>query len=115
MIPVGREPRPADITGSAEYAAELTESRDQRVHDALQWLTYAHLPEALRKFSAPFFATAVDLIVDIRADSDELIIALHKLTEAKDAAMRAGIRHQTGRAGSVPRPQQITAPPKLSD
>ena len=105
MIPLGREPHPVSVPGTAEYASSFTETRDQRVHDALQWLTYAHLPESLRQFSAPFFAVAVDLITNIRTDSDELVGALHKLIEAKDSAMRAGIRHQTGRAGSVPRPK----------
>jgi hypothetical protein len=37
----------------------------------------------------------------------ELTTALNKLIEAKDSAVRAGIRDSTGRAGSVPRPQTV--------
>lgn len=98
-------PDPMFVFGTAEHAANETEGRDMAVTDALQWLTFAHLPEPLRKFSAPFYDAAIDLLDEIRTDSDELIIALRKLIEAKDYGMRAGIIHQTGRAGSVPRPQ----------
>lgn len=104
MIPIGREPHPAMTFGTAEHAAMKTEGRDRRVADALQWLTFVHLPDELMKFSRLFYYTAVELLHEIPIDSDELVSALNKLIEAKDAAMRAGIRHQTGRAGSIPRP-----------
>jgi hypothetical protein len=97
--------------GSSEHAATVTEGRHPGVQDALQWLTYSHLPETLRIFSRPFYTAAVDLIDRIPTDSPELTTALNKLIEAKDSAVRAGIKHQTGRAGSVPRPQEVVDPP----
>lgn len=103
MISLGREPHPVGVPGTAEHAATVTEGRDQRVHDALQWLTYAHLPVPLVPFSQPFYQAACTLIFQIATDSDELVLALQKLIEAKDSAVRAGIKHQTGRAGSIPR------------
>lgn len=115
MFSAGRTPDPVSIFGTAEHAAAETEGRDMALSDALQWLTLAHLPEGLQRFSAPFYYAAVELIREVATDSDELIGALHKLIEAKDCAMRAGIRHQAGRAGSVPRPQALVEPPKLSD
>lgn len=90
--------------GTPSQAEEWTEGRHQGVRDALQWLTYAHLPESLRLYSRPFYVTAAALIRMIEMDSPELTTALNKLVEAKDAAVRAGIKYMTGRAGSIPRP-----------
>ena len=100
--------------GTSEHAAAVTEGRHPAVRDGLQWLTYAHLPEQLRRFSKPFFTTAVELVSEVTTDSPELTTAINRLIEAKDSAVRAGIRHATGRAGSVPRPQAVAEPPKLS-
>jgi len=100
--------------GTAEHAYAITEGRFPGVRDALQWLTYAHLPEALRDFSRPFYRLAVTLIDRIRTDSPELTTSLNAIIAAKDSAMRAGIRHDTGRAGAVPRPQEVVAPPTLT-
>lgn len=100
--------------GSAEHAAAATEGRHPGIRDGLQWLTFAHLPEPLQRFSAPFYGAAVELIDRIRTDSPELTTAINGLIAAKDSAMRAGIRHDTGRAGSVPRPQTLVEPPKLT-
>lgn len=113
MQQLGKTPDPASIFGTAEHAARETEGRHPGIRDGLQWLTFVHLPEGLRKFSAPAYYAAVELIREIRTDSPELTTALNRLIEAKDSAMRAGIRHQTGRAGSIPRPEQVVAPPKF--
>lgn len=104
-----------DVFGTREHAAKVTKDRHPGVQDALQWLTFSHLPEKLRLFSAPFYAAAVDVIQRIVTDSPELTTALNKLVEAKDSGVRAGIKYDTGRAGSVPRPQEIVHPPKLSN
>jgi hypothetical protein len=101
--------------GTAEHAAAVTEGRHPGVCDALQWLTFAHLPEALQKYSAPFYTAAVELIKRITTDSPELTTALNKLIASKDSGVRAGIKHDTGRAGSVPRAQAVVSPPKLSE
>lgn len=102
---------PASVRGSREHAESVTHGRHPGVQSALQWLTFSHLPEALQTFSRPFYSAAVELIERIGTDSAELTTALNKLIEAKDSAVRAGIRHETGRAGSVPRPQTVVNPP----
>jgi hypothetical protein len=102
---------PASVRGSREHAESVTHGRHPGVQSALQWLTFSHLPEALQTFSRPFYGAAVELIERIDTDSAELTTALNKLIEAKDSAVRAGIRHETGRAGSVPRPQTVVNPP----
>lgn len=100
--------------GSAEHAAAMTEGRHPGIRDGLQWLTFAHLPETLQRFSMPFYSAACDLLDTIATDSPELTTAINRLIEAKDSAVRAGIRHDTGRAGSVPRPQAVVLPPSLT-
>lgn len=102
---------PANVLGTREHAESITQRRHPGVHDALQWLTYSHLPSALKRYSAPFYLAAVDLITEISSDCPELTTALNKLIEAKDSAVRAGIKDSTGRAGSVPRPQAVVDPP----
>ena len=100
--------------GSAEHAAATTAGRHPAIRDGLQWLTYTHLPEALQQYSEIFYQSAVDLVVRITTDSPELTTAINGLITAKDSAMRAGIRQDTGRAGSVPRPQKVVDPPQLA-
>jgi hypothetical protein len=100
--------------GTRRHAEILTDGRHPGVRDALQWLTYSHLPPALRAFSEPFYAAAVDLVLVVGTDSPELSSALNHLIAAKDSAVRAGIKHQQGRAGSVPRPQEVVDPPHLT-
>jgi hypothetical protein len=90
--------------GSPEHAALITEGRHPGIRDGLQWLTFTHLPVTLRPYSEVFYFAAVQMIRGIPTDSPELTTALNKLIEAKDSAVRAGIRNDTGRAGSIPRP-----------
>lgn len=98
---------PRTVYGTREHAERITEGRHQAVRDALQWLTFSHLPKALQRFSRPLYLAAVDLVNEIRTDSPELTTALNRLVEAKDSAVRAGIKADTGRAGPVPRPQTV--------
>lgn len=100
--------------GDAEHAFTVTEGRQPEIRDGIQWLTYDHLPDKLKRYSEVFYQAAVDMLNRITVDSPELIAALNRLLEAKDSAVRAGIRNDTGRAGSVPRPQNVVAPPQLS-
>lgn len=104
---------PRNTLGTREHAEELAYGRHPGVGTALQWLAYSHLPEELRRFSAPFYDAAMELVDTIRTDSAELTTALNKLVEAKDWAVRAGIRHQHGRPGPVARPQTVVNPPNL--
>lgn len=99
--------------GTREHAEEITRGRHPGVCDALQWLTFSHLPEQLQRYSATFYAAAVELVDSVRTDCPELTTALNKLIEAKDSAVRAGIKSITGRAGSVPRPSTVVDPPRF--
>ena len=54
----------------------------------LQFFEYAHLPPALQTVSAPFCALAQAIARDLPRNP-ERTVALRKLLEAKDAAVRA--------------------------
>ena len=54
----------------------------------MQFFQYAHLPEALQAVSKPFCELAAQLI-DRLPSNPERSVALRKLLEAKDAAVRA--------------------------
>lgn len=56
----------------------------------LQFFAYEHLPEHLRKVSAPFGELAKQ-VVDTLPRNAERSVALRKLLEAKDAAVRAAV------------------------
>lgn len=103
----------AAIFGTREHANLVAGDRHPGIRDGLQWLTYAHLPPTLRPYSEPCYRAAVALLWSVATDSPELTTAINKLIEAKDSAVRAGIRDTTGRAGSVPRPQELVDPPTL--
>ena len=63
------------------------------ISHVLQFFVYTHLPESLQSMSKPFHQLAHD--VALRApDSRETTIALRKLLEAKDAAVRAVLDQQ---------------------
>jgi len=57
-------------------------------HYLMQFFAYEHLPEALKKYSKPFFdiAQAQNLYLP---DNPEKSTCLRKLLEAKDCAVRA--------------------------
>lgn len=97
--------------GTAEHAAMITERRHPGVVTALAWLAFSHLPVPLQDLSRPVYQTAVELIVRIPNDSDELTTALNTLVEAKDWFVRAGIRSDQGKPGPVPRPATVVDPP----
>lgn len=56
----------------------------------MQFFAYEHLPEKLRAVSAPFGELAKQ-IEDTVPRNPERTVALRKLLEAKDAAVRASI------------------------
>jgi hypothetical protein len=56
----------------------------------LKWFAFSHLPEALREVSAPFSALATKICEMLEA-GPERTVALRKLLEAKDAAVRAKV------------------------
>ena len=54
----------------------------------LQFFAYDHLPEHLQAVSRPFWALA-EKIVETLPSNPERAVALRKLLEAKDCAVRA--------------------------
>jgi hypothetical protein len=56
----------------------------------LKWFAYAHLPEKLQGYSRPFGELAEKIAADI-PPGPERTVALRKLLEAKDAAVRAAL------------------------
>lgn len=56
----------------------------------MQFFAYEHLPEHLKKVSAPFGKLAASL-VETLPRNPERTTALRKLLEAKDAAVRAAL------------------------
>ena len=59
-----------------------------------KYFNYEHLPKRLQDVSRPFGELAENLVKqceDGRADYDETQVALRKLLEAKDAAVRAAL------------------------
>ena len=60
------------------------------ISHVLKFFEYDHLPQNLQIVSSPFFELAT--IVARRApDNQETTVALRKLLEAKDAAVRAAL------------------------
>lgn len=56
----------------------------------LRYFAYDHLPTKLGKISAPFCSLAWDLESDL-PNGPEKSVALRKLLESKDAAVRAAL------------------------
>ena len=56
----------------------------------MQYFTYEHLPERLQEISKPFCSLA-EQVADRAPDNPETAVALRKLLEAKDAAVRADL------------------------
>ena len=54
----------------------------------MQFFAYSHLPHNLQAVSRPF-GNLAELIVDVLPRNPERTVALRKLLEAKDAAVRA--------------------------
>ena len=61
---------------------------DEQREPMLQWFAYEHLPEPLRSVSSEFRIIA-EKIVRVVPRNPERIVALRKLLEAKDCAVRA--------------------------
>jgi len=73
------------------HPAPIEFSRDEIATDSvLRFFHYSHLPERLRAASKPFCGLARH-IVDTTPRNPERTVALRKLLEAKDAAVRASL------------------------
>lgn len=60
------------------------------VMHVLKYFKYEHLPEKLQAISKPF-AELAQQVAERYPESPETTVALRKLLEAKDAAVRAGV------------------------
>ena len=65
-------------------------TRHPAIEHVLQYFVFAHLPERLQAISKPFSDLALE-VADRAPQNQETTIALRKLLEAKDAAVRAGL------------------------
>lgn len=66
-------------------------NRHPALLDALTFLDWEHLPSPLREVSQPFAALADQLVRTVTEDSAQLTMAVHRLIEAKDCAVRAAL------------------------
>lgn len=70
----------------------MTETNDHvaapRPESLLQFFKFDHLPEHLQKVSGPFGALALLIVAEV-PQNPERTVALRKLLEAKDCAVRA--------------------------
>lgn len=81
------------------------------VLELLSYFRTDHLPEHLRKISAPFGELA-GAIAD-QLDGPEVTVCLRKLLEAKDCAVRAAVRARAGvvdNGGLLPPPGTFGPP-----
>lgn len=63
---------------------------DNQTEPMLQFFGYEHLPEALQQHSKPFADLATRIVATLPRNP-ERTVALRKLLEAKDCAVRASI------------------------
>lgn len=76
-----------DEEQTTELHAAIARYKASGEHIA-QFFAYKHLPSELAAVSAPFCRMAVDILVAVPRNP-ERTVALRKLLEAKDAAVRA--------------------------
>jgi hypothetical protein len=79
--------QPAGTREAFEMAAT---GRHPGVHALVRYFAWSHLPNGLQAVSAPFGRLALELL-GVLPDSAELTVALRKLLEAKDCAVRAAL------------------------
>ncbi|MFQ0815750.1 hypothetical protein AVM02_07510 [Brucella anthropi] len=77
------------MSGIHPAPTEFTEEQLREDH-ILRYFHYAHLPEVLRPRSKPFCDLARH-IIETTPRNPERTVALRKLLEAKDAAVRAHV------------------------
>lgn len=68
---------------------EAPPSKKTMTSQILQFFAYNHLPEHLQKISKPFSELAESICLQSPDDNPEREMALRKLLEAKDCAVRA--------------------------
>ncbi len=86
-----QEAKTAKEVANARLAQiKLDEALKAQVPDIMQFFAYQHLPDHLQQISRPFGEMAKSLIQMLPANT-ERNLALRKLLEAKDCAVRANL------------------------
>ncbi|HET9893687.1 MAG TPA: hypothetical protein VFQ44_01890 [Streptosporangiaceae bacterium] len=67
-------------------------TRHPSTQQVMKYFTFGHLPNHLAEVSAEFHALAHRLL-ELLPDGPELTVALRKLLESKDAAVRTAVDH----------------------
>lgn len=76
---------------TAEEILQALGERHPSVTSVAKFFAYAHLPQHLGVISRLYCELMFDLLGQVTADSAELTVALRKLLESKDAAVRAAL------------------------
>lgn len=85
LMDVLNRPSPPQGSGGTPSGKSGNNPMDERM---LKWFEYGHLPEHLQVVSKPFSDLAEELVTQVMP-GPERTVALRKLLEAKDAAVRA--------------------------
>lgn len=75
----------------SEQDEQFPEGLHPSIAGILKYFAYAHLPEHLQLVSRPFWDTA-NKLVRMDLEGPELTVALRKLLESKDCAVRAALK-----------------------
>ena len=87
------EPELGPVGASVGTRDELTASaagRHPSTQQLVRYFAYAHLADPLRPIAMIYCSAARDLVSSL-PDGPELTVALRKLVESKDCAIRAGV------------------------
>lgn len=84
----GSQPGPLERENRADWNGQPMQP--EQAEPMLRWFDYAHLPEHLQAISANFANLARSLCARLPR-SPERTVALRKLLESKDAAVRAAV------------------------
>jgi len=79
-----------NFTQTNSNAGDVVNNLHPAVSHVLKYFAYAHLPERLQGISKPF-AELAQQVAERAPQNQETTVALRKLLEAKDAAVRAAL------------------------
>lgn len=82
--------------GDYDFDPQNAEYREALKRWRLRWFAVDHLPLRLREVSVKFLALAEELYDLMPEPAHELSVALRKLLEGKDAAVRAWLEYEPG-------------------
>lgn len=75
------------------YVQSVAERREylERAEPTMYYFRYEHLPKALQAVSIPFWSLAADMVRTLPGCTQRTL-AIQKLLESKDAAVRAALK-----------------------